>query len=70
MVMMEGFAMTLLTPALLFFVPLWASAALLNIAMAQNPVSLPQRAPKLSSDEDGPEHWVAMPFTPPSVHAA
>lgn len=62
--------MTLLTPALLFFVPLWASAAVLNLAMAQSAAPLSQRPPKQSRDEDGPEHWVGMPFTPPSVHAA
>ncbi len=60
--------MTLFTPALLFFVPLWATACLVAMSTAQSaPVPVPRRT---KADEDGPESWAAMPFTPPTVHAA
>ena len=59
--------MTLFTPALLVFVPLWTTACFLSLATPRTPLRGSASESNASAE---PEHWVAMPFVPPTVHAA
>lgn len=60
--------MTLFTPALLFCVPLWAAACVLqSVAMAAP--AQPARKKPDGEDEACPSRWLSIPFTPPPVRA-
>lgn len=60
--------MTFFTPALLLFMPFWATASVLQSVALVDPQPVPDAA-DAGDDETCPTQWVAMPFTPPSVHA-
>ncbi len=62
--------MTLFTPALLLFMPFWATAFLLQSSSADHADATCERDPSVPDDPSCPTQWVAMPFTPPPVHAA
>ena len=61
--------MTLFTPALLFFMPFWATAFVLQSASNAQTVPLRGAGDTESDEESCPTQWVALPFTPPPVHA-
>lgn len=59
--------MTLFTPALLLFMPFWATAMVLQTTVPDRTKSAGRLKAAEADDESCPTRWASMPFTPPPV---